>query len=458
MEGVRLKRLKIDKYRNVAPGTELVFNSGFNILLGKNGTGKTTLLRLIAMVVTGTFRHLKDDAFGLEYELAVAGLRMIAAIKNEPRKGRTELPLPADNAPIDASPLQSESTWSCEFTILLAEGSEDETLSTISIDPLKANLHFGGKDHPIAVRSPFEYNPLLRALLSLTEIVARSTSVPSSATRASWGSVRQRLSSTLMLFREGTMVNGGRFDEALGALDVITANRIHDDAGDICEVALFVMAHDNGFATGGTKFIPRQLLDAILAKPRPDILAGNLQFDHEDLRFLQKMVDISGVRRVTMVAALDRKQTSDEFDAFTYNGFEFRVTLADGTIISHRHLSYGQKRLLSFLYYAACNPDIVIADELVNGLHYEWISVCLQEIQDRQSFLTSQNPVLLDMLPFSSADDVQRSFILCSNEVRDGRVQMVWRTMSEQTADAFYRAYDTQALQVSEILRTNDLW
>jgi hypothetical protein len=117
-----------------------------------------------------------------------------------------------------------------------------------------------------------------------------------------------------------------------------------------------------------------------------------------------------------------------------------------------------QKRLLSFLYYSACNPDIVIADELVNGLHYEWIEACLEEIQDRQSFLTSQNPILLDMLPIESAEDVRRSFILCSNEVHDGCGQMVWKTMSEQRAEGFFRAYETQALQVSEILRTNDLW
>ena len=155
---------------------------------------------------------------------------------------------------------------------------------------------------------------------------------------------------------------------------------------------------------------------------------------------------------------LKRKDVEEGRDFFYYFGFESLLTLADGTIISHKHLSYGQKRLLAFLYYAACNSDIVITDELVNGLHYEWIGACLQEILDRQSFLTSQNPIRLDMLPFESAEEVKRSFILCSNEVCDGRTQMVWKTMSEQSADAFFRAYETQALQVSEILRTNNLW
>jgi hypothetical protein len=121
-------------------------------------------------------------------------------------------------------------------------------------------------------------------------------------------------------------------------------------------------------------------------------------------------------------------------------------------------MSYGLKRLLSFFYYAAASPDIVIADELVNGLHYEWIEACLKEIQGRQSFLTSQNPILLDMLPFESAEEVQKTFLLCSHEMDDGHGQMVWRNMTDESAAAFFRAYETQALQVSEILRLNDLW
>jgi recombinational DNA repair ATPase RecF len=46
MANLRLRRLKIEKFRNVVPGTELVFGDGMNVLLGRNGTGKTTLLQL----------------------------------------------------------------------------------------------------------------------------------------------------------------------------------------------------------------------------------------------------------------------------------------------------------------------------------------------------------------------------------------------------------------------------
>ncbi len=45
---VRLTRLKIDRFRNVKPGTDLRFGPTFNVLLGKNATGKSTLLDVIA--------------------------------------------------------------------------------------------------------------------------------------------------------------------------------------------------------------------------------------------------------------------------------------------------------------------------------------------------------------------------------------------------------------------------
>jgi energy-coupling factor transporter ATP-binding protein EcfA2 len=456
MEGVRLKRLKIDKYRNVAPGTELVFNDGFNVLLGKNGTGKTTLLRLIAAVVTGTFEHLKDDEFGLEYELTFPALRIIAAIRNEPRKERALTAPQTDNGPFGTSPLQSEPTWSCKITIVLGEGSSAANLCTISADPLSANLRFDGQDHKIGVQSPFEPNPLYIALNRLLGIISNAANAPNDMTRETRLSVGQRLWFAATLLETVTR-NGGRFDEALGALDAITGVSSYDNAGDIDWACLGVL-EDGRLNTTFSKFIPIHLYAAVSTKTRGDLAAGNLQIEHGSLQFLQKTVSILGVKSITLVVPLNIKTTLEGHNVFLYKNFEFLVTLADGTIISHKHLSYGQKRLLSFLYYAACNPDIVIADELVNGLHYEWIGTCLKEIQDRQSFLTSQNPVLLDMLPFESAEEVKRSFILCSHEARDDRGQMVWKTMSDESADMFYRAYETQALQVSEILRVNDLW
>jgi hypothetical protein len=83
MAGVRLKRLRIDKYRNVAPGTELHFSDGFNVLLGKNGTGKTTLLSLIGVLASDTLGPLAGNPLDITYTLAFEGVTATARIQNE---------------------------------------------------------------------------------------------------------------------------------------------------------------------------------------------------------------------------------------------------------------------------------------------------------------------------------------------------------------------------------------
>jgi recombinational DNA repair ATPase RecF len=66
---LKLTRLKIDKYRRVTPGTEIVFDSGMNVLLGRNGTGKTTLLELISMCLRSYFANLEREEFSIEYDI-----------------------------------------------------------------------------------------------------------------------------------------------------------------------------------------------------------------------------------------------------------------------------------------------------------------------------------------------------------------------------------------------------
>ena len=64
----RLTRLKINRFRDTKP-TELHFSAGFNVLLGLNGTGKTTLLDLIAAICSDDLSPYAKEAFDVEYEV-----------------------------------------------------------------------------------------------------------------------------------------------------------------------------------------------------------------------------------------------------------------------------------------------------------------------------------------------------------------------------------------------------
>ena len=79
---VKLKRLKIDQFRNVTPGTELRFRDTFNVLLGKNGTGKTTLLNLIVSVLSWDFESLIGTPFSVEYDLEAPEAQATVRLRN----------------------------------------------------------------------------------------------------------------------------------------------------------------------------------------------------------------------------------------------------------------------------------------------------------------------------------------------------------------------------------------
>jgi len=62
---LNLKRLRVERFRSLARDTELSFSDGINIVLGQNGTGKTTLLELISMVVRSDFSSLVKEEFAI---------------------------------------------------------------------------------------------------------------------------------------------------------------------------------------------------------------------------------------------------------------------------------------------------------------------------------------------------------------------------------------------------------
>lgn len=53
-----LKYVKINKLRHVRVDEVLTFSDGANVLLGKNGTGKTTMLNLVSAMVGFRFQEL----------------------------------------------------------------------------------------------------------------------------------------------------------------------------------------------------------------------------------------------------------------------------------------------------------------------------------------------------------------------------------------------------------------
>ncbi len=423
-----LKRLKIHRYRNVQPGTELRFSDGYIILLGKNGTGKTTLLEFIASIFAGNFASIRDE-FDVAFELSTS--EPVASVTGRLSWTRDEH---GQFASVGVRAAASRMSLSGECVI-----ESDDLHWHVHIGNHRLTIkHLGTGDEIVSRETSTMIGGFwLQTLMAIGDRVQDMASLPAFVAK---------MMHTWFL----DSANLHRFDEARGSFDRLIGKQKLDGS---------VVIVDKGRASHVSTyhFVPPKLAREVGERiQRQD--AYSLRFTADELDFLQLASELFGVDGASLSISLqsrDRVPNDPEMHRLTFGDVSFYFDLDKDTTITHEELRYGQKRLLSFLYYAEANPGTIIADELVNGMHHEWIEACMDKIANRQSFLSSQNPLLLDYLEFESREHAQKSFILC--DLTADR-QMVWRNMSDEESRSFYAAYEAGVQHVGSILRTKGLW
>lgn len=374
MPQVKLKRLKIQKYRNVKPGTELHFDDGINLILGQNASGKTTLLALISAVCRADFREYEDEELDLKAEIELDERRLSLTVSHEP----------------PSQPAQ-RSTWRC----------------TLEVDRWSMTLDDAPAGWSSFDLSFYDFTPSPRRAIG----------------------------------------QAFRFDESLDTFLAATGrtNTVRGAATPPATLVEATHVREDMFLFQRSEFFPPD------QHPTRSVTSPDEPLCHA-------IAEALGVVRVARRPEIREHGTRKGREFFRIEGSTFDITRHDGTTLQHDRLSYGQKRLLAFYYYLACNPEIVIADELVNGLHHRWIDACMKALGDRQAFLTSQNPLLFDYVDFDSVEQVQARFITCRLEQIDGREQMVWENMQRDDAEQFFAAYQAEIEHVGEILMNRGLW
>jgi energy-coupling factor transporter ATP-binding protein EcfA2 len=456
---LKLKRLKINKFRHVVP-TELIFDDRYNVPLGINGSGKTTLLKLISACLRSDFSEYKAEELDVEYELATEQIGCCIVVANALSPFERASDYVVDDDPALRVSLERGRWWSTarirvrvsngsEATILVGQpvmGADDESTSAPTLE--------------VRTRAPTEgfslYSVLRSAFLSLE---------------------RGR---TERNFRGGLDALPGlhdpsfcyRFDESLATFGAITGQAATTKSEREFEPYLaldFVLEEGSfghqGWTGSAHAFVPAALADDVAnaaeVLTREQGLGAGFRVAVEPT-FVKRFAEAASFRQGEMVVeALEGEieaQRQHEVMRVRFGRFRFRFRTRGEGFVAHELLSYGQKRLLSFLYYVACNDACVVADELVNGLHHAWIEVCLDAIGERQAFLTSQNPLLLDFLPPTSPEEAERRFIRCVLEELEGRDVMVWRNLTREEAAEFCEEYAVGVQQVSELLRVQGLW
>jgi hypothetical protein len=134
-----------------------------------------------------------------------------------------------------------------------------------------------------------------------------------------------------------------------------------------------------------------------MSRRRPDIAeSGRLSLTHSELPFLERFVHECGfgsgslhfelLKREPRLSGLAGTQLEDRL---TFGRPSFAFRRPNNVELREEHLSFGQKRLLAFFYYLSLGGP-VIADELVDGLHFDWIEACVAAAPSRQQFFASQ--------------------------------------------------------------------
>jgi energy-coupling factor transporter ATP-binding protein EcfA2 len=435
---MRLTRLKIIRHRWCAP-TELILGAKRQLVLGKNGTGKTRLLELIAKVCRAVPKELLEEPLEVEAEFVGPHSKILLTIKSTRESSGAEPGL----------------------------GGRGDRAAHVSKLDLRAVIDFSG-ERPATYEmagdesSCWMVTPVERLIV---EVPRMRVVTINERDRFAWGGsdlgVMHWLERFLMYSRPGideqsrddfweSLLFGWfhRYDEQLGTFNVLMSGTVKQTMYDDSDAGSYFTGIPGFTDDPGDEF------DLTGEKPKASKAFGVLP------DYLSRAGKMLGYER----GGLDMREAEviDEHPDYevTFDSPRFYFYTGVGqTKFFEQDLSFGEKRVLSFMAYLNANPHIIIADELMNGLHHSLGVALLDEIGDRQAFLATHEPVLMDNIDFQSADELRRSLIHCERNPDPKGPPFIWSQIDETKAARIFHQYDVASIKHGhELLQDWGIW
>lgn len=407
-----LTELTIRSFRHAAPCT-LRFSPGMNVVVGRNGTGKSNLLTLLQCVAALDFRPLRDELFDVSWVWVHEDLVLRMAFRcdgESPSKPGAVVPWSLDLS------VESDGERSMEVRC------DERTLKGWFLDDRRGRVAVGQPG------APEPWAPGLATAVWLWFCAAA-----------------REVDGTVVEQWQRLIVGLWRVHEARSLDEGVDVYRSWVEAQPSTFELLWMQvgSQEGAWLSRG---LPTSMVPPRSSRPSDD----SLRFDRATLPWLGEFCDLAGLADVRLRLSVSEARPTH----VRYASWDVLAQLGEQTLLRGADLSYGQKRLLVSLLVREAAPDVFLADELSNGLHHEWVESLALSLEGRQSFLTTQDAILLDMHPVFDVAEVQRSIVLC------GRSESgwTWRQLDEERATDVVRAAAVGLQPVSEILLVRGLW
>lgn len=437
---IRLDDVHFKKFSNIPPGTKLNFSPKGAVLIGKNGTGKTTLLNTIVAICKCDFDEVSSSDFDITFTVtqitsqpSSPDTKRVTHISVTMQRFTGKQTAANETSSAAASLLSALTNQSTNLNIRC---NTEKGVSEFESNQLHTKCKYPNGDEKILnVTAQHGWLAFLNAALNAPQ--EHKDALTNAAIE--------------LQFTNNTL---RRFDEGLGYFNLLTTKAPEG-------FSLIAHVREDKTLDTALSVFSSQLVNPPVAQHlttnydgKDEKLKG-LYASSETTEFLRTFCQLTKFEHVSVLADIEEEKKVDDIETVTFRPLWFFCSISDGIKIHHDRLSFGQKRLLSFLFYHQNNNSIVAADELVNGLHHDWVASCVEKLSSRQAFLSSQNPLLFDCMGFESKEDAASQFIECGT---DSEHRFTWQNMKLADAGEFYETYLTGIQHISEILRTRGYW
>jgi ABC-type uncharacterized transport system ATPase subunit len=436
---IRLQTLIIHRFRSFKKECRIDFDEHITAIIGKNGTGKTTLLNLLGCIWAWDFSPFTEEEFHISY-----------AFKATRPDGTTEtvhVELKNEKEVIQGgSGVENSDTpavlWH-ERGLITLSGSMRQ-ISSYKIEDGWADLPYG---KGIVQTSFFGFTRM------------GTSKPPGNFLGTAFIPV-----ALFSWFQKDELLNFHLSGVRLPSF------RYMEDTSFLSSIEKECVAYPHHFLYKSDRWVPDRIIGRLLLERLPDIILSQAQnqplpssilLTKQHAPTLKEACELLQLEDIELQFSLNikhpaSKQTPPEF---SYEKPSIHIRLPDGTRFPVARLSHGEKRFIGLLWYLSLLPHIAIIDELANGLHHSLVAYVIEKLKNKQAFLAIQDPLVLDHLTFECPEQVRQSVVLCESALDEEKHKYwTWRNCTEEEAADFYESWKIGIQPVSELLKTRGIW